>query len=108
MPSSSDGAKDAVQRLGQGKLAEDLEADGSLSGNDERVVVRWDVDERVLLGESGALGLGLVEVVPVEDDFGAETLDVEPLDRRRRERHHDRARDAELEPGKRDSLGVVS
>lgn len=108
MASAADGAEDAVQRVGGGNLSEDLHCDGALPGDDERIVVRRDIRERVLLREPEALGLGLVEVVAVEDDLGSETLYVEPLDSRRRDRHDDRAGDTELEAGKGDSLGVVA
>ena len=97
----------AVERA-RVRLPHQLDRRRSLPGDDVRIVERRDVGEAVLLLEPRALALRLVKVVAEQDDRRAEPLDVGPLDRRRVERHDDRAGDAELVPGQRDALGVVA
>src|SRR6266850_2425826 len=104
---ASDGTKDGVEVLGVGHLLEDLHPDGALAGDHERVVVRRDEDKAVRGREARAFALGLVKVVPVEDDLGTEARDVAHFDRRRALRHHDRARDAEARAREGDALRVV-
>jgi hypothetical protein len=108
VPSSSDRAEHPVKRIRVGELTEDFHGNGALTSDDERMVVRRDVDELVLGDEALAFGFGLVEVFAVKDDFGAKTLDIAPFDGRRGERHDNGGGDAELEAGEGNSLSVVT
>lgn len=105
---AADCAKNGVEVLGVRELLEDLHADGALAGDDERVVVRGHKGEAVRNGETGALGLGLVKVYAVEDDFGAEARDTAHFNGRRALRHHDRAWYPKSRTREGDALSVVA
>lgn len=105
--SSADGPKDSVEMLSVGDLFEDFHPDGALTGDHERVIVRGHKDEAMHSGEAGTLGLGLIKVGSMEDDFGAKACDVADFDRGCALGHHDGAWDAEARTGEGDALGVV-
>jgi hypothetical protein len=105
--SSADGTKDSVKVLGVRELFEDFHPDGALTGDHERVIVRGHKNEIVRGGETGALGLGLIKVRAVEDDFGAKACDVAYFDCWRALGHHDGAWDAQARAGEGNALGVV-
>lgn len=104
---AADGDEDGVE-LADVRLAEDLDGGGPLAGDDVRIVEGRDDRQAVDGREAGALALGLVEIGAVEDDARAEAVDVLVLDRRRVERHDDRAGDAEFAARQGDPLRVVA
>jgi len=89
------------------RLAADLHANRALPRNHKRVVKRRNHRQAMRLREAHRLGLGLVKVGTVENDLGAEPLDILPLDARRPTRHHNRARDRQVRAAHRDALRVV-
>ena len=77
-----------------GHLLEQLERDRALARDHGLVVEGVDGDQAALLLDLERVGVGLVEVVAVEDDLGAVLARVGDLDQRRAPRHHDGGRDA--------------
>jgi hypothetical protein len=105
--SSTDGTKDGVEAFGVRELFEDFHPDGTLTGDHERIVVGGHKNEVVRGGETGALGLGLIKVRAIEDDFGAKACDVAYFDCWRALGHHDGAWDTEVRAGEGNALGMV-
>ncbi len=60
--------------FGEGVLAEDLEADGALAGDDIRVIEGVNEGEAFGGGAAFGLGEGFVETLAEEDDFAAEVF----------------------------------
>lgn len=89
-------------------LAADFHGDCSLAGDDVGVVVRGDEREAFFLFEAETFGLGFVKVAAVEDDGGAETLDVAPFDGGGGDGHDDDGGDVECAAGEGDALCVVA
>jgi hypothetical protein len=105
--SSADGTKDSVEALGIRELFEDFHPDGALTRDNERIVVRGHKNEVVRGGETGTLGLGLIKVRAMKDDFGAKACNVAYFDCWRALGHHDGTWDAEVRSGEGNSLGMV-
>ena len=105
--SSADSTKDSVEVLGVRELFEDFHRDGALTRDNERVVVRGHKNKAVHGGETGALDLGLVKVLTMEDDFGAKACNVAFFDFWRALGHYDGAWDAEARTGESDALCMV-
>lgn len=105
---TSNAAKDPIQLLKLLHLAGQLDRYSALTGNDERVVVGRDEVESVNLSEPGAFGFGLVKVLSMQNNLGAEPLDISPLDGGCRQRHDDRGRNLQAGSSESHSLSVVA
>ena len=89
-------------------VLDELQADGSLTSDDHRVVEGGDVGQSLVLGQFEGVSLGFVEGIPGQDHLAAELAHGVNLDRRSGSRHDDLGLDRE--PGTRegDALGVVA
>ena len=72
-----------------GHLLQQLEPDGALAGDDARVVEGVDEDQPALGLDLAGAGVGLVEVLPVQDDLGAVAAGGRHLGQRRPLGHDD-------------------
>lgn len=89
-------------------MAADFHGDCALSGDDVGVIVGRDKGQAFFLFEAETFGFGLVEIAAVEEDGGAETLDVAPFDGGGGDGHDDDGGDTECVAGEGDALGVVA
>lgn len=89
-------------------MAADFHGDCALAGDDVGVIVGRDKGQAFFLFEAETFRLGLVEIAAVEEDGGAETLDVAPFDGGGGDGHDDDGGDAECVAGEGDALSVVA
>lgn len=89
-------------------MAADFHGDCALAGDDVGVVVGGDKCQALFVFEAKTFGFGFVEIAAVEEDGGAETLDVAPFDGGGGDGHDDDGGDAECVAGEGDALGVVA
>ncbi len=89
-------------------LLQQLEPDRALAGDDPRVVEGMDEDQPALGLDLAGAGVGLVEVLPVQDDLRAAAAGRRHLGQRRPLRHDDDGGDAELRRVERDAQAVVA
>ena len=98
------GHEDAVE---PGVLLDHLQTDGSLPGDDARVVEGGD-EGRAIGGQALGLGLGGVEVLSEQEDLAAERAHSVDLDARSDGGHDDGGADAQDRGGAGHALGVVA
>ena len=89
-------------------LLDQLEPEGALAGDDQRVVEGGDVGVAMFRREAEGLLLRLVEGVAEEDHGGAVAADRVDLDGGGRDGHDDHGLDAEQRGRERDTLGMVA
>ncbi len=89
-------------------LAENLDRDRALSGDDVRIVEGMHEDQVALARKNQSALEGSVVVISVQDDFGAQVHHRLNLDVDRGLRHHDDGGDSAPLRGERHALRMVT
>lgn len=89
-------------------LADDLQTDRTLAGDDLGIVKRMDEDRAGFGLDPAGLGIGFIETFAVQHDIAAAGADGGDLDGRGGHRHDDGGGDPAPGGGQGDPLGVVA
>ncbi len=104
---AADGHEDRVDTVAV-RLAQDFHGDRALAGDHVRIVERMHEDQPALARELDGALIGLVVLIAVQHDFGAQIGDRLHLDVGRRQRHDDDRRNAASARAERHTLGMVA